>query len=272
MDGGVAFGVVPKSIWQKIYPADDNNMLDIVDRCLLIDSGERRILIDTGMGRKQSDKYYFHRGVKLEVTLEKSLADAGYNLSDITDVLFTHLHDDHVGGATAFDPSGHAVPVFPNATFWCSKTQWEWAAHPNKREGASYFPDNMLPLLNSGRLKFIHSEGWFIAGISLRIMNGHTIGHIVPLIDTNKGTIAYMGDFIATAANIPIPYIPAVDIQPLVTMDEKSSFLKEALQKNYVLFFEHDFFNECCTVTETPKGYASGNKFRLAEFIDVSDS
>ncbi|HPT14349.1 MAG TPA: MBL fold metallo-hydrolase [Bacteroidales bacterium] len=270
MDGGVAFGVVPKSIWQKIYPADENNMLDIVNRCLLIDFGEQRILIDAGMGRKQSNKYYQHRGVNPHVTLEKALAAAGYSHQDITDVLLTHLHDDHVGGVTVYNSSGKAEPLFPNATFWCSKTQWEWAIHPNKREGASYFPDNLLPLLNSGRLKFIESEGEFLTGINIRMINGHTIGHILPLIGTRNGTIVYMGDFIATAANIPIPYIPAVDIQPLVSMDEKSRFLEEAIQKKYILFFEHDYFNECCTVIETPKGFSAGDKFRLAELTGIS--
>lgn len=270
MDGGVAFGVVPKSIWQKIYPADENNMLDIVNRCLLIDFGEQRILIDAGMGRKQSEKYYHHRGVNPHVTLEKALAAAGYSHQDITDVLLTHLHDDHVGGVTVYNSSGKAEPLFPNATFWCSKTQWEWAIHPNKREGASYFPDNLLPLLNSGRLKFIESEGEFLTGINIRMINGHTIGHILPLIGTRNGTIVYMGDFIATAANIPIPYIPAVDIQPLVSMDEKSRFLEEAIQKKYILFFEHDYFNECCTVIETPKGFSAGDKFRLAELTGIS--
>ena len=270
MDGGVAFGVVPKSIWQKIYPADENNMLDIVNRCLLIDFGEQRILIDAGMGRKQSNKYYQHRGVNPHVTLEKALAAAGYSHQDITDVLLTHLHDDHVGGVTVYNSSGKAEPLFPNATFWCSKTQWEWAIHPNKREGASYFPDNLLPLLNSGRLKFIESEGEFLTGINIRTINGHTMGHILPLIGTRNGTIVYMGDFIATAANIPIPYIPAVDIQPLVSMDEKSRFLEEAIQKKYILFFEHDYFNECCTVIETPKGFSAGDKFRLAELTGIS--
>lgn len=270
MDGGVAFGVVPKSIWQKIYPADENNMLDIVNRCLLIDFGEQRILIDAGMGRKQSNKYYQHRGVNPHVTLEKALAAAGYSHQDITDVLLTHLHDDHVGGVTVYNSSGKAEPLFPNATFWCSKTQWEWAIHPNKREGASYFPENLLPLLNSGRLKFIESEGEFLTGINIRMINGHTIGHILPLIGTRNGTIVYMGDFIATAANIPIPYIPAVDIQPLVSMDEKSRFLEEAIQKKYILFFEHDYFNECCTVIETPKGFSAGDKFRLAELTGIS--
>lgn len=271
MDGGVAFGVVPKSIWQKIYPADENNMLDIVNRCLLIDSGDRHILIDAGMGRKQSEKYYQHRGVNLDVTLEKSLAATGYNLQDITDVLLTHLHDDHVGGATVYDSSGKAEPLFPNATFWCSKTQWEWAINPNKREGASYFTNNLLPLLNSGRLRLIESGGKFFTGINLKIINGHTMGHLVPLIDTTYGTVVYMGDFIATAANIPIPYIPAVDIQPLVSMDEKSTFLREAIQNKYILFFEHDYFNECCTVIETPKGFSAGNKFRLADITDTPD-
>lgn len=267
MDGGVAFGVVPKSIWHKIYPSDENNMLDIVNRCLLIDTGDRRILIDAGMGRKQSGKYYQHRGVSPDVTLEKSLAENGYGYPGITDVLFTHLHDDHAGGATMADASGNVSPVFPNAFYWCSKTQWEWAIHPNKREGASYFPENLVPLMNSGRLKFIENEGEFIPGVKMRIYNGHTMGHIVPLIRIRTETIVYMGDFVATAANIPIPYIPAVDIQPLVSMEEKESFFEEAIVNKYILFFEHDYYNECCTVAKTPKGYTADKKFRLDEII-----
>jgi glyoxylase-like metal-dependent hydrolase (beta-lactamase superfamily II) len=272
MDGGTAFGVVPKSVWRKIYPADENNMLDIVNRCLLIDSGDRRILIDVGMGRKQSEKYYLHRDVNQDVTLEKSLAEAGYTPSDITDVLLTHLHDDHVGGAVVTDQSGNLKPLFPNATFWCSKMQWEWAIHPNMREGASYFPDNLLPLQNSGKLRFIDSEGEFIKGIRLRIYNGHTLGQIIPFIDINRETIVYMGDFISTAANIPVPYVPSFDVQPLISMEEKISFLEEAILKKYVLFFEHDYYNECCTVIETPKGFVAGNKFKIEDIANALQS
>ena len=265
MDGGVAFGVVPKSIWQKIYPADENNMLSIVDRCLLIDTGERRILTDTGMGRKRDEKYYKYRFVDHNVTLEKSLAEAGYNTSDITDVLLTHLHDDHVGGAVKAIGTD-LVLTFAEATHWCSISQWEWAVHPNVREAASYFPDNLWPLHDSGRLRFIESEGEFIPGIDLRIYNGHTQGQIIPFIKTPYGTVVYMGDFIATAANIPIPYVPSVDIQPLVSMTEKAEFLEEAVSNNYCLFFEHDLYTECCSVARSPRGFTAGKRFSLKEF------
>lgn len=263
MDGGVSFGVVPKSIWQKICPSDENNMIDAVDRCLLLDTGDRRILIDTGMGRKRNEKYYRHRYVNPEITLEISLAEQGYAPGDITDILFTHLHDDHVGGATVHDNSGNAVPAFPNATFRCSAAQWEWAIHPNRREAATYHPDNLWPLYDSGRLRFIESEGEFIPGVTLKIFNGHTVGQIIPFIETGNRTVVFMGDFIPTAANIPLVYIPAVDIQPLVSMAEKEAFLGEAVTNNFALFLEHDFHNECCTVSETEKGFVSGQCFRF---------
>lgn len=267
MDGGVAFGVVPKTIWHKIYAADENNMLNIVNRCLLIETGKQKILIDAGMGRKQNEKYYNHRGVNPDVTLKKSLAEIACDPADVTDVFFTHLHDDHVGGATETCPDGTVIPVFSNATFWCSKAQWEWAIHPNMREGASYFSDNLQPLLDSGRLKFFEAEGELFPGVTVRIYNGHTMGQAIPFIETTTGTVVYMGDFVATAANLPVPYIPAVDIQPLISMKEKYDFLKEAVEKNYTLFFEHDYFNECCLVVETPKGYAAGRKFKLNDQV-----
>jgi len=253
MDGGVAFGVVPKSIWNKNGMADENNLIPIVTRCLLVKQDEKLILIDAGMGNKRDERYYQVRHRDPEVTLEKALYEAGFEADQITDVLFTHLHDDHVGGATSKDSAGNPVLVFPNATYYCSRNQWEWANNPNKREAASYFPDNLLPLINSNRLRFIEKDGELFPGIQVRIYNGHTMGQVIPFIMYLGKTVVFTGDFIPTAFNIRLPYVPAVDIQPLVSMDEKGQFLKEAVQGNYHLVFEHDYYQECCTLKQTEK-------------------
>ncbi len=263
MDGGVAFGVVPKSIWNRNNMADENNMIPIVTRCLLVQTEDRLILIDAGMGHKRDEKYYNVRFREPATTLERLLAAHNFSLNDITDVLFTHFHDDHVGGATLRKQDCTVVPAFPNAAFWCSQSQWEWAIHPNKREGASYFKDNLLPLQDSGRLRFLENGSKLFQGICTRIYNGHTMGQVIPFIQYAEHTIVYMGDFIPTAFNIPMPFIPSVDIQPLVSIVEKAAFLEEAVKKNYILLFEHDYFNECCTVKQTEKGINTDRIFTL---------
>jgi glyoxylase-like metal-dependent hydrolase (beta-lactamase superfamily II) len=263
MDGGVAFGVVPKSIWNRNNMADENNMMPIVTRCLLIQTDTRLILVDTGMGNKRDEKYYKVRFRDPDITIEKSLKKLGFVPSDITDILLTHLHDDHVGGATCTNESGETELFFKNAKLHCSKAQWEWAIHPNKREGASYFKDNLLPLLESGRLNFIDAEGEWLPGIQLRIFNGHTMGQLIPFISYKNKTIVYSGDFIPTAFNIPLPFVPSVDVQPLLTMDEKSTFLQEAVASGYIMLFEHDSYNECCTFKHTEKGIVMDRSFTL---------
>jgi glyoxylase-like metal-dependent hydrolase (beta-lactamase superfamily II) len=270
MDGGVSFGVVPKSMWNRNNLADENNMLPIVTRCLLIQTSDRLILVDTGMGSKRDEKYYRVRFRDPHITIEKSLLEAGFVPEDITDILFTHLHDDHVGATIMKDPSGNLLPLFPNAAYHCSKAQWDWAIHPNKREVASYFKDNLLPMQESGRLCLIDSEHEWIPGIQLRIFNGHTIGQIVPIIQYQDKTIVYCGDFIPTSFNIPLPFVPAVDIQPLLTMDEKSLFLEEAVSAGYILLFEHDYYTECCTLRQTEKGVIMDQSLSFDSIINNS--
>jgi len=267
MDGGVAFGVVPKSIWNRNNMADENNMMPIVTRCLLIQTGDRLVLLDTGMGNKRDEKYYKVRFRDPEITIEKSLKNVGYVPADITDILLTHLHDDHVGAATFTTESGQTALYFTNARYHCSKAQWDWAIHPNKREGASYFKDNLLPLMESGRLNFIDSEGEWIPGINLRVFNGHTMGQLIPFISYEGKTIIYSGDFIPTAFNIPLPFVPSVDIQPLLTMEEKTKFLQEAVSSGYIMLFEHDYFNECCTMKQTEKGVVMDRSFTLESIM-----
>jgi glyoxylase-like metal-dependent hydrolase (beta-lactamase superfamily II) len=268
MDGGVAFGVVPKSIWNRNNMADENNMIPLVTRCLLIKTTERMILIDTGMGNKRDEKYYQLRHRHPEVNLLKSLNHVGIHPEEITDIIFTHLHDDHVGGATLQGGSDKMNHLFPNATYYCSASQWEWAMNPNKREGASYFPDNLHPLKQSDKLILIQEEMEFFPGIHLKIYNGHTAGQLIPFISFKGKTIIFSGDFIPTAFNVPLAFVPAVDIQPLITMKEKAVFLEEAADQGFVLLFEHDYYNECCTLKKTEKGVAINNCFTLAELIN----
>jgi glyoxylase-like metal-dependent hydrolase (beta-lactamase superfamily II) len=265
MDGGVAFGVVPRAIWSRFHKPDENNMIDITTRCLLIIQGKRKILIDVGLGDKRNEKYYTVRYRKPGISILNSLEQSGFNTDDITDVLFTHLHDDHVGAATSYNNNGISECVFKNAQYWVSKSQWNWAMHPNKREGAAFFKDNLLPLQDSGRLHLLEEGMQPFEQIILRIYNGHTRGQIIPFIHTANQTIVYMGDFIPTQTNIPIPFVPSVDIEPLISLEEKEEFLNEAVEKKYILFFEHDAINECCTVKLSEKGVIADRSFKLEE-------
>jgi glyoxylase-like metal-dependent hydrolase (beta-lactamase superfamily II) len=264
MDGGVAFGVVPKTLWSKIFPADENNMTDIVTRCLLISTDDRHILFDAGMGSKRDPKYYKYRYRQEQDLLINELSKNKLSHADITDVVFTHLHDDHVGGATYTNSeSGSSVPLFTNADYWCSREQWEWAVNPNKREGAAYFADNLQPLLETGRLHFVEEQADWLPGISFRIMNGHTMGQVIPFIVCGEHQLVFVADFIPTTAHIPLSYIPSVDVQPLVTLIEKETFLAEAADNNYTLVFQHDAYNECCTVQRTEKGVNIKSTFAI---------
>ncbi len=266
MDGGACFGVVPKAIWQNFAEADENNLIPLASRCLLADTGNRIILVDTGMGNKQSEQFFSHYHVFGNETLTGSLARHGYLPEQITDVILTHLHFDHVGGAVRWSDDGLTPElVFPNATHYCTRSHWESAMAPNPREKASYFEENLMPLYDSGKLTFIEEEGSFCPGVSLEIKNGHTIGQIVPLFDYHGRKLVYMADFIASAANIPLPYIPSFDIDPVLSMKEKEEFLQRAFRNEYVLFFEHDYDNECCILKQTPKGIRPGELFPLAK-------
>lgn len=255
MDGGAAFGLVPKTIWSKNYPADELNYLNMKSRCLLVEDGEKLILIDTGMGRKRGEKYYSFKFIFGDDSLEKGLANHGFTTDDITDVLLTHLHDDHVGGAIKLTEDGTSTEfVFKNAMHWVSKAQWDWAMNPNKREAGTYFKDNFVPLQQFGKLTFIENEGDFTDNIKLRIFDGHTRGQVIPIIHHNGKKICYMADFIPSTAHIPIPYIAAVDIQPLIALEEKEAFLNEAVEGKYYFYFEHDFYTEVCNLKRGEKG------------------
>lgn len=264
MDGGVAFGVVPKLLWSKLYPADENNLMPIHSKCLLIDTGERRILFNTGMGNKRDDKYYQVRHRFSDNLLIENLEKAGFKPADITDVIFTHLHDDHCGGAVIQNNYNDYELLFPNAQYWCSLSQYEWFANPNVREAASYFRDNIEPIIMSGKLTLIEEPQEFAKGIDLRFFNGHTRGQIIPFIHENNSCFVYVSDFIPSSAHLPIAYIPSVDIDPLLSMKEKESFLQEAVLNNYILMFEHDAFTSFCRVNSDGKKYT-------ANFTSIDD-
>jgi glyoxylase-like metal-dependent hydrolase (beta-lactamase superfamily II) len=257
LDGGAMFGVVPKVLWQKAIPADENNLCTFSMRCLLIIDGEKKILIDTGMGDKQSDKFFSHYYPSGKQLLE-SLKEKNISPEDITDVILTHLHFDHCGGAVNRD----LQPTFPNATYWTSKEHWEWAIHPNAREKASFLKENLLPLQEHGVLKFIKSNNQartsFTENIEILFVNGHTKSMMLPLVKFNNHIIAYMADLIPTAAHIPLPYIMGYDMFPMTTLEEKEKYLNEAVHNKHLLFFEHDAMIECCNVIKTEKGFTKG--------------
>jgi len=267
MDGGVAFGVVPQTIWKKLVEPDENNLVKITSRCLLAKIDERLLLIDTGMGNKQNEKYYGYRFLFGEENLASSFEKAGYSFDDVTDVIFTHLHEDHCGGAVKHDDEGIPELVFRNAKHYVSKEHWEWANNPNKREIGSFFKENFIPIREADQLSLLEKEGEFCEGISFRIVNGHTQGMIIPFIEYNGKTLVFLADFIPSAAHIPIPFIASVDIQPLIALKEKEVFLNEAADKGYYLIFEHDYFIECCTVAHTDKGVRVDKSFKLEEIL-----
>ena len=260
LDGGAVFGVVPKSIWNKTNPADKNNMIDIASRCLLIEDGNRLILIDTGMGTKQSDRffnYYFRWGTD---SLDGGLAKHGFCRDDVTDVFLTHLHFDHCGGCVQWnsDKTGYEL-AFKNATFWSNEDHWKWAIHPNKRERASFLTENIMPIEASGRLKHIPVPNKDILhnkelGFDVFFANGHTDKQMIPMISYKGKTICFMADLLPTVGHISVPFVMGYDTRPLLTLDEKERFLTLAADHNYFLFLEHDAQNELITVKHTEKG------------------
>lgn len=264
LDGGAMFGVVPKSIWNKSNPADDNNMCSWAMRCLLIQDGNRLILVDNGMGNKQDDKFFGYYYLHGNDSLESSLAKHGFGMDDITDVFLTHLHFDHCGGSIKYNNDRTKLePAFKNATYWSHEKHWEWAVHPNAREKASFLKENILPIQESGQLKFVDTHQEFIPGMKIYEANGHTEAMMLPLIQYKNTTIAYMADLIPSVGHIPLPYVMGYDVRPLNTLKEKEYILKQAADQNWTLFFEHDPTIECCTVQQTERGIRLKETFEL---------
>jgi len=266
LDGGAMFGVVPKVIWQKSNPADENNLCTWAMRCLLIEDEDRLILVDTGIGDKQDAKFLSHYYLHGDATLKSSIKKAGFTLDDITDVFLTHLHFDHVGGAVIREGE-KLIPTFKNATYWSNQKHWDWATNPNAREKASFLKENILPLQESGQLKFIENkEGVnFTKDIKVRFANGHTDAMMLLQINYEGKTLVYMADLLPSVGHIPLPYVMAYDMFPIKTLNEKAAFLKEAVENNYILILEHDAVNECCTLQKTEKGIKFDKTFRLED-------
>lgn len=273
LDGGAMFGVVPKTIWNKTNPADENNMIDIAARCLLIEDGNRLIIIDTGMGNKQSEKFFGYYSLWGNHSLDKSLAKYGFNRDDVTDVFMTHLHFDHCGGSVNWnrDRTGYEV-AFRNAKYWTNDNHWEWATKPNAREKASFLSENILPMQESGQLNFIkRPEGDFLSTSELDFgiffVDGHTEKMMIPHIQYRDKTICFVADLIPTAGHLPLPYVMGYDTRPLLTLPEKDKFLNNAAQNNYYLWLEHDAHNEIITVENTEKGIRLKEIFRCEDIL-----
>lgn len=265
LDGGAMFGVVPKVIWNKLNFADENNLCTWAMRCLLIEEDKKLILIDTGIGNKQDAKFFSHFQLHGEASLIDSIKGAGYSPDEVTDVILTHLHFDHCGGAVKMNADKtKSVTTFKNATYWSSKAHWEWAIKPNPREKASFLTDNILPIQLSGQLKFIEPYTSPFSFIDFIFVDGHTEKQLLPILTIGNKKIAYVADLIPSAGHLPIPYVMGYDTRPLLSMQEKEKFLKKAHEENYVLFFEHDPTIECCSLKETEKGIRLDEKFPLS--------
>jgi glyoxylase-like metal-dependent hydrolase (beta-lactamase superfamily II) len=264
LDGGAMFGVVPKSMWNKLNPSDANNMCSWAMRCLLIEDGNRLILVDNGMGNKQDEKFFGHYYLHGNYSLEQSLADKGFALEDITDVFLTHLHFDHCGGSIIKNKQNNLFePTFKNATYWSHSKHWEWAVKPNAREKASFLKENILPIQESGQLKFFDVENNLPLFFNAEIVNGHTESMMLPSIKYKDYNILFVADLLPSAAHIPIPFIMAYDTRPLLTLNEKEKILTQAVANNTVLFFEHDPVIECCNLILTEKGVRPNQTFNL---------
>lgn len=274
LDGGAMFGVVPKSLWQRTNPADQNNMIDIAARCLLIENGNRLILVDTGMGNKQSDKFYGYYFLWGNDTIDSSLKNFGFHRDDITDVFMTHLHFDHCGGSIQWnkDKTGYE-PAFKNAHFWSNQDHWKWATEPNRREKASFLKENIIPMQDSGRLKFTSIPTDHILknselGFDIFYANGHTDKQMIPMIKYKEKTICFMADLLPTAGHLPLPFVMGYDTRPLLTLDEKELFLNMAADLGYYLFLEHDAHNEIITVKHTEKGVRLNEVFTCEQIFN----
>lgn len=269
LDGGAMFGVVPKSIWQRTNPADANNMISMSMRCMLIEDAGRLILVDTGLGTKQSEKFFGYYYLFGDATLDGSLAKYGFHRDDITDVFLTHLHFDHCGGAIQWNTGRTGYePAFKNAKFWSNADHWKWAVEPNPREKASFLKENILPIEESGQLNFIGNDAQNQVGFDVLLMNGHTEKQMLPKIQYQGKTLVFMADLLPTTGHIPLPYVMGYDTRPLLTIKEKAAFLNEAADKEYFLFLEHDAYTEVCTVQQTDKGVRLKEAYKFNEIFN----
>ena len=278
LDGGAMYGVVPKSMWNKLSPADENNLCNWAMRCLLIEDGDRLILIDNGVGDKQDQKFFGHYHLSGETNINKALSTKGFHPSDITDVFLTHLHFDHCGGSIKRE-GDKLVPSFANAVYWSNQEHWNWAIQPNDREKASFLKENILPILESGQLQFVETPTMglketgklgstkFSDNITIRFVSGHTNQMMLPQINYKGNTIVFMADLLPSVNHLPLPYVMDYDMFPLTTLEEKKSFIQEALDNHYTLFFEHDAINECCHLHQTEKGIRQERCFNLNELL-----
>jgi len=270
LDGGAMFGVVPKSLWQKTNPSDSDNLIDLTARCMLIESGSRLILVDAGMGDKQSEKFFSYYKPWGDDSLVKSINNAGFSIDEITDVFLTHLHFDHCGGATILNKNNVSVPLFKNAKYWSNKNHWDWATNPNSREKASFLKENLIPIEESGQLCFldVKSSGfnhYDELGFDVLFVDGHTEKQMIPKVLYNEKEVVFMADLLPTAGHIPLPYIMGYDVRPLTTLEEKKSFLNLAVKEEYYLFMEHDAHNEIITLKKTEKGVRFGGSLSLKD-------
>ena len=274
LDGGAMFGVVPKVLWQRTNPADTNNMIDLAMRCMLIEDGNKLILIDTGLGNKQSDKFFGYYFLFGDATLDLSLAKLGFHRDDITDVFLTHLHFDHCGGAIQWnDSKTFYEPAFKNAKFWSNQEHWKWAANPNDREKASFLKENINPIEESGQLNFINLSGDKIQknselGFDIFLADGHTDKQMIPMIKYQDKTLVFMADLLPTTGHIPLPFVMGYDMRPLLTLEEKKRFLNTAADKEFILFLEHDTQSELCTVQHTEKGVRLKRSFKFTDIFN----
>lgn len=274
LDGGAMFGVVPKSLWSKTNQPDENNLCTWAMRSLLIEDGNKLILVDTGIGNKQSEKFFSHYHLHGDDTLDQNLKQLGFHRDDITDILLTHLHFDHCGGAIERDPQSERFrPAFKNAKFWSNKDHWQWATQPNPREKASFLKENILPIEESGQLHWVDvpknndRQKNAFPEIDIFFANGHTDKQMIPIVHYKGKKVAFMADLLPSTGHIPLPYVMGYDTRPLLTMEEKEAFLNEAADQSYILFLEHDAINECCTVAHTEKGVRLADAGNLKEFV-----
>jgi len=267
LDGGAMFGIVPKAIWQKINPADGNNLCTWAMRCLLIEQGDRLILIDTGLGDKQNEKFFSHFEPHGDDSMVKSLAKHGFTPDDVTDVILTHLHFDHCGGAVVRNAAGRLEPLFQKAVYWSDKRHWQWASEPNARERVSFLQENFKPLEASGQVQFAGDGQSIAEGVQVKTVFGHTEAMYLVYIDYKETTLVYMADLIPSSGHLRLPYIMAYDVRPLVTLEEKTRFLQEAFERDYILFFEHDREVACCNLHKTDKGIMLDKALRLEDLV-----